>query len=479
MLAWISNRFRTTPARFQRKQPARARAAQLRLEALEDRLVPATLTVGVGKMFSTIQAAVNAAAASSTVADTIKIDPGTYNEQVIVPSTITATNSLVIDAANTSNKPTIKPTFPLTGGSNAIIDVNGAKGLTIQNLVIDGSGTSSAWFGVFVEQSGTATIQNNTIKNLTATASTGNDTGFGIRVGRSSLSGQSATTGTATITSNTITGYGKGGIDVANTGSSAAINGNTVTGLGHKVSDSINQVQNGIEIDDGATGTIGTTTGNTISRNGSARTGFGSAGILLYQPGSSVAVGGAQGGNTLSNNDVGIWVFDAASPTISNNNVSGSLYWGIAFDTAGGNGVTGANVTSNDSNNNLGEGMNIANTSGSTFSNNQTDSNGKSGLVLSTNAKNNTIRQNESKSNALWGILVADFNPNGTDAFSYLTTSTSTGNTISQNTFSGNDTSHTTGVYDAEDRSTGTGTGGTADSWSGNTIGTKKPSGLH
>jgi parallel beta-helix repeat protein len=469
MFARIGNLFRKNRAPLTKKKPARRHGASLQLELLEGRVVPATLKVGATETYHTIQAAVNAAASSNT-ANTILIDPGTYAEQVTIPSTITTTNSLVINAANTSNKPTVKPTSTLTG-SMAIFDVNGAKGVTIENLVIDGGGTSSAWFGVFVEGAGSATITLNTIQNVAATASTGGDTGFGIRVGRSSRSGQLATTGTATITSNTITGYGKGGIDVANTGSSATVTSNTVTGAGHKVSDNINQVQNGIEIDDGATGTV---SNNTVSKNGSAKTGFGSAGILLYQPGSSVTVSN----NNLSSNDVGIWVFDAASPTVSNNSITSSTIYGIAFDSAGGSGVTGATVSNNNSNNNLGEGMDIANTSGSNFSNNHTDNNGKSGFVLSNNTKNNTIKQNNSTGNALWGFLVADADLNNPNYFTYLNTSTASGNTISQNTYTGNNTSKTTGVYDAEDRSTGSGTAGTANTWSSNTLGTKKPSGL-
>jgi parallel beta-helix repeat protein len=472
MFAWLSKRFRTKLARFGPKKPARTRAAVLQLELLECRVVPATLKVGATETYHTIQAAVNAAAGSNT-SNTILIDAGTYNEQVTIPNTITTTNSLVINAANTKNKPIVKPTSTLTG-SMAIFDVNGATGVTIENLIIDGSGTSSAWFGVFVEGGGAATIQSNTIQNMTATASTGNDTGFGIRVGRSSLSGQSATTGTATISSNTITSYGKGGIDVANTGSSASINGNTVTGLGHKVSDNVNQVQNGVEIDDGATGSIGTTTGNTISKNGSAKTGFGSAGILLYQPGSAVKVSN----NNLSSNDVGIWVFDAASPTISSNDITSSTIYGIAFDSAGGNGVTSATVSNNDSTSNTGEGMDIANTSGSTFSNNDMTSNGQSGLVVSNNTKNNTFSNNSLTGNGMWGILVADADLNNPNYFTYLNTSTASGNTFSQNTITGNNTSKTSGVYDAADRSSGSGTAGTADTWKSDTIGTKNPSGL-
>jgi parallel beta-helix repeat protein len=418
-------------------------------------------------MFSTIQAAVNAAAASTGVADTIKVYPGTYTEQVVIPGTITTTNSLVIDAGNTSSKPTIKAPSSTTG-SKAIIDVNGASGLTVQNMIMDGGG-SDVWFGVFVENAGSATIQYNTIQNIMATAASGADTGFAIRVGRSGLSGQPATTGTATICNNTISKYGKGGIDVANVGSSGTICYNTVTGAGHHVSDNIALVQNGIEIDDGAVGSV---SNNTVSKNGSAQTGFGSAGILLYKPGSGVGVSN----NALSNNDVGIWVFDAASPSIGNNNASSSTFYGIALDSAGGAGVTNATVNNNTCNNNIGEGMDIANTSGSNFTNNITNSNGQSGLVLTTNTKNNTINAQTSQLNQKWGILIADFDPNGA-AFSYLNSSTASGNKIKQSNFTNNNKANGA-YYDAEDRSVGSGTAGTADTWSGNTIGTKKPQGL-
>jgi parallel beta-helix repeat protein len=433
-----------------------------RLEGLEERWVPATLKVGSSETYHTIQAAINAA--NPGTANTILIDQQTYNEQVTIPSTFTAANPLVINAANVSKPPTVKPTSTL-GGSQAIIDVNGATGVTIENLIIDGSGTSSAWFGVFVEQGGSATIASNTIQNVQATASTGGDTGFGIRVGRSSLSGQAVTTGTAVVQNNIITKYGKGGIDVANTGSSATVSGNTVTGLGHKVSDNISQVQNGIEFDEGATGTISS---NTVSKNGSALTGFGSAGILLFQPGSGVHVTN----NSLSNNDVGIWVFDAASPTVSNNDVSGSTFFGIAFDTAGGAGVTAATVANNDSNNNFGDGFNIADTSNSTFTQNNSNSNGGNGFVLYGKDTGNTITQANSKSNAGYGFWVVI---NDTTNLTYASTygiNSNTGNTIKQNTFTSNT------LTDAFDQSTGSGTAGTANTWNSNTIGTKNPSGL-
>src|SRR5215468_10918767 len=63
----------------------RARGFRPRLEALEDRLVPSTLTVDnkaghAASAFASIQAAVNAAQAG----DTVLVTPGTYTEQVVI-----------------------------------------------------------------------------------------------------------------------------------------------------------------------------------------------------------------------------------------------------------------------------------------------------------------------------------------------------------------------------------------------------------
>jgi parallel beta-helix repeat protein len=115
-------------------------------------------------------------------------------------------------------------------------------------------------------------------------------------------------TGTAsgTISGNTLTNYQKGGIKVSGA-VSATITNNTVTGFGRV--DYI--AQNGIQVGLGAKATV---SGNTVTRN--AYTGAGgtsSAGILV--------IGGPCYGastvnltitkNTLTNNDVGIWLFNA------------------------------------------------------------------------------------------------------------------------------------------------------------------------
>jgi parallel beta-helix repeat protein len=389
------------PARAGRPSGPRNARFRPRVENLEQRTVPATLRVGPTETYKTIQSAVNAAA-SSPGADTILIDPGTYNEQVTVPATINAsTNSLVINAANTSSKPVILPTAALTG-SMAIVDVNGATGLTLENVIIDGSGTTAP-LGVFVENGGAATIQSNTIRNVSGSFFQGGQDGIAIRVGRSSLSGLPATTGTATISSNTITKYGKSGIDVANAGSSATINSNVVTGLGKKVSAlDPSATQNGIEIDDGAVGTVSS---NTVTKNGSPRTGYGSAGILLFNPGAAT-VPVSVSSNSLMTNDVGIWVIGGTGVQIKSNSVTNSTFFGIATDSPDGGTtrVNGATISSNSASSSVpgAEGFDLAYLNG-------------------TSAHPVSITSNSASNNAAYGFLITNLTSTATGSGGFFT----------------------------------------------------------
>jgi parallel beta-helix repeat protein len=122
-------------------------------------------------------------------------------------------------------------------------------------------------------------------------------------------------TGTAsgTISGNTLTKYQKGGITV-NGNVSATITNNIVTGQGPV--DYI--AQNGIQLGYGAKATV---TGNTVT--GNAYTGANlasSAGILVVGGacyGLPATVGLDISKNTLTNNDVGVWLFNAAADCAS------------------------------------------------------------------------------------------------------------------------------------------------------------------
>jgi hypothetical protein len=129
-------------------------------------------------------------------------------------------------------------------------------------------------------------------------------------------------TATGLISGNTLTNYQKGGITV-NGAVSATISNNTVTGQGPV--DYI--AQNGIQVGYGAKATV---MGNTVTGNAYTGTnGASSAGILVvggeaFGPGLAYTVGLNINKNTLTNNDVGIWLFNAdasgAAPSTKTNN---------------------------------------------------------------------------------------------------------------------------------------------------------------
>jgi hypothetical protein len=124
------------------------------------------------------------------------------------------------------------------------------------------------------------------------------------------------------VSGNTFTNYQKGGITV-NGNVSATVSGNTVTGQGPV--DYI--AQNGIQMGYGAKGSV---TGNTVT--GNAYTGSNlasSAGILVvggeaFGTGLSYTTGLTISKNTLTGNDVGVWLYNAdvnnVAPTTKTNN---------------------------------------------------------------------------------------------------------------------------------------------------------------
>jgi hypothetical protein len=109
---------------------------------------------------------------------------------------------------------------------------------------------------------------------------------------------------TGSITNNRITRYQKGGIVVDGLGDSAQISHNTVIGLGPVVY----IAQNGIELGAGAKGSV---TNNNVSDNSYTGPAFASsAGILLFGGscyGEALQVKTNVTGNTVTDNDVGVW----------------------------------------------------------------------------------------------------------------------------------------------------------------------------
>ncbi|MCZ2114917.1 MAG: SBBP repeat-containing protein [Anaerolineae bacterium] len=239
--------------------------------------------------FCTIQAAIDDG--DTRDGHTLEVSAGVYSELVDVYKSV----RLIGAGAGTT---TIEAT-PDVSSSNekAVIQVRDGKSAEITGFTIAGPGPDacgSILTGIFVREGATANIHDNTITAIRD--DDGNSpcqNGFGIFVGRKLVS----TTGTATITNNTLTGYQKGGIIVDNTGSNATLSNNIITGSG-----SNNHVaQNGVQISRGATATF---TGNDISLHQFSGSSWIATGVLLYDAG-NVTI---NNNNLIHDNGYGIYI---------------------------------------------------------------------------------------------------------------------------------------------------------------------------
>jgi parallel beta-helix repeat protein len=391
------------------------------LEALEDRLTPSScsnpatvLHVGANETYTTINAALTVAKPGNV----IKVDAGTYVEQLNV-----TVNNVKLEGSGPKTIIEAPTTLP-NAGPKALIDVNGATGVTIQGFTIEGNpngAVDSLEYGVRVDHGGSATIADNHITNIRDNPLTGGNYGVAIQVGKAADS----TTGSAKIYDNLIDGYQKVGIEVDGTGSHASIRDNQVIGAGPT---SV-LAQNGIQISRGANARVeeNFVTGNVYSPGTTA-----AVDILLFNPG-KVSVEE----NLVEQNDYGIYVQGATNPYVSENFVTNSSFTGIVLDT-----TTGAHVKDNFVvHNGFGDSTPVP---------------GDGGIFLF-NSTNNSISHNVSNGNNGDGIVL---------------NAASTGNTISHNSFKFNTN------LDIDDFSTGTGTGGTGNTYKHNHFRTANVTGL-
>ncbi len=297
----------------------------LRVEALEAREVPATLTVDdsftaplpAGK-FATIQAAVNAA----DPGDTVRVRAGIYAEQVTFGPAKDGVKLLA-----QGNNVTI--TTPAVAVSPfALVNVAGAEDVTIDGFRIAGPvATAALGAGVLVADGGSATIRNNRISDIRANPVNGVQDGDAVQVGgflpdlgTADPADFIETPGTALVENNTIERYQKTGVVVFNAGSSAVIRGNTIVGLGKTAV----LAQNGVEVSFGGSATV---TGNTISGNDFTPAGTESAGV--YVSGAGVVTVTQ---NRLAGNEVGVLAeSQTAGLLVSGNRITNSSRDGVTL----------------------------------------------------------------------------------------------------------------------------------------------------
>lgn len=436
-------------------------------------------------------ATITHAVAIAPTTATIEVAGGTYHEQLSIVG-----KNLTINGDG-STRTIIDPTTlqtdnndPNSAGPQAVIvEFQNTTSGGLSNLTVSGSGSGGSepsdgscdqdYVGVeFANASGL----------LSGDAVTGvqeQQSFFGCQQGLSVYVANDNGSATVKMKGLAVTKYQKDGIDCADMGTTCTISGSTVTGIG--ATDLT--AQNGIETDSGVNASI---TGNTVTDNSytsptyaSDGTYYTASGVLAYDS-STVTISG----NTVNNNDENVVGYEdasysgpAATWTIKTNTVTAGT------NNTGPNGVpVGYGVGDGVDLWGVGEtGGGQSNPVTTTVSGNTVTGNADWGIALfgasgATIGGTTTTQTNIASHNADDGIYLGEYSPG----------LPSTDNTVSKNTVNGNlddgilaDGPDSMGVqqatdntfhantmknntrYDAEDRSTGAGTAGTANTWTG------------
>jgi len=442
--------------------------------------------------------------------DTISVAKGTYPEQLTLTENITIKGAGSSGANATIIAPTTVTSNDIDTDSStpqaAIVDfASGVTAGNLQGVEINGGGTAGAaaaslngscagpdYIGVYYhDASGSMT-------NVQITGVEQTQDLFGCQSGANGgvyVASDSGSTSAVSMTKLTVTAYEKNGITCDDVGTTCTITGAKVTGLGPIPTTTAsweNQAQNGIQVY-GASAAISQTTvqgDNYTSPQYSPPsnyTYYTAAGILVINAGTL-----SLSDNTVKDNDANIYAMwypgyglgpasqgtwsitgnIASNATNDTGTVAGSTAvpvgdgFGDGIDLDGPSNVT---VSGNTANTEKEYGIGLLDATSATVSGNTTSSGSgegiyvgdnpytvnqvtgaASGIAANTGASTaNVVSDNTAKSNKLDGILA--------DILAQDSGNTFTGNILTSN--------HR---YDAEDLSTGSGTGGTANTWSGN-----------
>ena len=350
----------------------------------------ATLTVGLGGTYSTIQAAVDAAGNG----DRIEIAAGTYREQVTVDGkniTLQGAGSgqTIIEApdaaslvSNASDSNASRPT------KYAVVTIKGDADVTIAGVTVDGRDQASIpnpptnydFMAIYVLNSD-AHIDGVVAKGADELAGddvSGNQRNHAILVTSHDVGHGGTGAHTVEIENSTVSGFQKTGIFVNGSTLTANIHDNTIVGT-----HTANTAQNGIQVgslfgavgDGDFSGTHATIDHNTITDIGNSGPAGSASGIIVFS-GDASAVSITN--NTLTgwaapqaNGNSGITFADSNGGTVSGNTISGFDAGLNVLDQFGGTLHTPVSHSGNIYNNdvvNIALEPNPAGTTGLTFS---------------------------------------------------------------------------------------------------------------
>jgi parallel beta-helix repeat protein len=306
--------------------------------------------------YTTIQAAVNAAASGAT----IQVCPGTYAEHVTITSPLTLKG--VANTAGTAAAAVVMIPTGTFSGAFAQIDIQ-ATGVTLVNIGVDGTNTlSSCDFGptltgILFGAGSSGTLKNVALRNHYISNGSGGYCGAGTPVSANSATSVTVTdssvrnfdsqglyltaTSTVTVKTTTVAPINPGANCVYANAATLAVSNNSMAdcGVGVYVTSTVQGAVSGNTIHGGTSGETGVfcfpvCTGLTVSGNTIFDTGTG------FSMKTSAEVGGV----VFENNDVsgvsnGVYLFLQPGNTISNNTFTDAQVGvsGVSGNTISGN----------------------------------------------------------------------------------------------------------------------------------------------
>lgn len=311
----------------------------------------AAAAIVVPRDFPTIQAAIDAAAAGST----IRVLAGSYVEQVVIAKNLTLIGAgmgstfIIAPAALTPYALLVPPQLPVV----AVVRVTEGATVSISGLTVSGPiPCGQAGQGISVVKSASLSLTNSRVTRVRQeTACQGPAVGRGIVIGLPTvvqIDGQFGSTGNATIKGVSVDQYQTAGMSVIGPSggppSSAVLTDNSITGGASP----FNFVaQSGMELVGFIDAHI---KDNTVRDNACTFPFCGSDPITQVQSsGIEVESAAEVVNNQVSENDIGIYQLFAFSPaTISDNHVENNRYFGIVIQdgdgSTNGNTITGGQV---------------------------------------------------------------------------------------------------------------------------------------
>jgi parallel beta-helix repeat protein len=295
----------------------------------------AASTVAVGTCltglvhFTTIQAAIDASPAGIT----IKVCPGTYQEQVSINKKLTLEGvasgssdaAIIVPPAGGLVQNTTDIDNPTLGVAAQILVVSPAITVNISNLTVDGLNNLIAGCGPDLQgilfQNASGTLNHVAVRNQTLSAGLGGcQSGEGIFVQTAA-----GLTSTVTVENSSVHSYNKNGITGNDTGTSLTVTGTYVQGAG--VVPFPGAAQNGIQIGFGATGKV--TTSTVIDNIYGDTTQADSADILLFDTEENSGISIAT--NVVGNSQLPIVMFTFGGSNLGDGvSVTGNKIFGTA-----------------------------------------------------------------------------------------------------------------------------------------------------